>query len=348
MPRLSRVLLVLAVLVTACNIERRQPIGPENNVSRIMVMPDSVTLDPMGVWTFGVYGRTAAGDSVPVTVRWSASAGSITQDAYFQADSSESDVTVTATLSNSTIAGSAVVHKRRVVQLILQPDPVTLSPGQTQQFTTRGVRNSGDTVSVNATYAATGGTITQSGLYTAGSTPGTFLVIATRRALADTAVVTISNAPVASVRVSPSSHNPHVTRNAQLTATLPDAAGNSLSGRLITWSSTAPSVASVSASGMVSAVAVGSPTITATSEGQSGTASVNVALVPVATVTVTPGSAGLRPGASMQFAAAMKDSAGNVLTGRALAWSSDAPSVATGSANGMATAVALRPATIKA
>ena len=77
MPRFSRVLLVLAVLVTACNIERRQPIGPENNVSQVLVMPDSVTLDPLGAWTFGVYGRTATGDSVPVTVRWSASAGSM-------------------------------------------------------------------------------------------------------------------------------------------------------------------------------------------------------------------------------------------------------------------------------
>jgi len=83
MPRLSRVVLVLVLLVTACNIERRHVVGPESNVARVLVMPDTITIDPLGVWTFSVYGRTTAGDSVPVSVLWSASAGDITQGAFF-------------------------------------------------------------------------------------------------------------------------------------------------------------------------------------------------------------------------------------------------------------------------
>src|SRR5213079_1687758 len=61
-----------------------------------------------------------------------------------------------------------------------------------------------------------------------------------------------------------------------------DASGNALTGRTITWSSSDNSVATVSSSGLVSGVVAGSATITATSEGQSGTAA----------ITVTPPSAG--------------------------------------------------------
>lgn len=61
-----------------------------------------------------------------------------------------------------------------------------------------------------------------------------------------------------------------------LTATLRDSQGNPLTGRAVAWSTSAPGVATVSSSGLVSAVAVGSTTITATSEGQVGQASITV------------------------------------------------------------------------
>src|SRR5207249_11887369 len=76
----------------------------------------------------------------------------------------------------------------------------------------------------------------------------------------------------------------------QLTTTLKDAAGNVLSGRSVTWASGTPAVATESSTGLVTGVAAGAATITATSEGQSGTAAVTVNLVPVASVTVSPAS----------------------------------------------------------
>src|SRR5439155_18708328 len=62
----------------------------------------------------------------------------------------------------------------------------------------------------------------------------------------------------------------------QLTATPRDANGNVLSGRTITWSSDNATVATVSTSGLVTAKVAGSAMITATSEGQSGSASITV------------------------------------------------------------------------
>ncbi|MGH7614975.1 MAG: metallophosphoesterase, partial [Gemmatimonadales bacterium] len=67
----------------------------------------------------------------------------------------------------------------------------------------------------------------------------------------------------------------------QLTATPKDGGGAQLSGRSIIWSSGAASVASVTSTGLVTGVSLGSTTITATSEGQSDTAG----------ITVTPGEA---------------------------------------------------------
>lgn len=354
MPRVSRVVLaVVVLLVGACHVEERRPAGPDNNLAQVLVAPDTITLDPLEVWQFGVFGRTAAGDSIPVSVDWSASAGLIDASALYTADTSEDDVTITAQVRSVVpgalpLLGRAIVHKRRVVQLILQPETVSLLPGASQQFATLGVRDRADTVPVQVSYSATGGAITPTGLFTAGSTPGSYRVIATRRALADTAMITILNPPVASVSVSPSSKSLYVGNSSQLTATTKDAAGNVLNGRTITWSSSAPAVATVSASGMVRAMSVGSATITATSEGQNGSSAVSVAVVPVASVTVTPATSLSRIGTGAQLTATTKDSAGNVLTGRVVTWTSDAPGIATVSANGYVTAVAAGSATITA
>jgi Bacterial Ig-like domain (group 2) len=63
----------------------------------------------------------------------------------------------------------------------------------------------------------------------------------------------------------------------QLTATLKDASGNTLSGRTVQWSSSDAAIASVSSAGLVTGMAVGGPaTITATSEGKTGIAQVSV------------------------------------------------------------------------
>src|SRR5439155_8194305 len=55
-----------------------------------------------------------------------------------------------------------------------------------------------------------------------------------------------------------------------------DASGNALAGRVVTWSSSNTSVATVTGSGLVTGVAAGPATITAASEGKNGTAAITV------------------------------------------------------------------------
>jgi hypothetical protein len=84
-------------------------------------------------------------------------------------------------------------------------------------------------------------------------------------------------ATVASVAVTPSSATMASKGTLQLSAVAKDASGNALSGQSFTWTSSAPSVATVSSTGLVTDLADGGPvTITATAGGQSGSAVISV------------------------------------------------------------------------
>jgi alpha-tubulin suppressor-like RCC1 family protein len=96
---------------------------------------------------------------------------------------------------------------------------------------------------------------------------------------------------VASVAVTPTTATVTVAGTQALTVTVRDAAGAALSGRAVTWTSGAASVATVSAGGVVTGVSAGGPvTITATSEGKSGTAQLTVTGPAVALTTDTFGA----------------------------------------------------------
>src|SRR5207244_587993 len=268
---------------------------------------------------------------------------------------------------------------------------------------------------------------------------GTATITATSEGKSGTASVTVSNTPVATVSVSPASINLQTGQTSQLTATPKDAAGNPLVGRAVTWATSNGSVATVNATGLVTATGAGSATITATSEGKSGTAGVTVTAptgqfaigdsvqatvatwvrnisqppadpatgtppsvigtqaagargvvdsgpvlnttsggdgairyhvlftsapsgwvvqdylakivptVPVASVTVTPATAGLVVGGTVQLTATPKDANGNPLTGRTIVWSSSDNTIATVNGSGLVTgAGAGGPVTITA
>lgn len=79
-----------------------------------------------------------------------------------------------------------------------------------------------------------------------------------------------SGPPVASGTVTPRADSGFVGRSVQFSAEPRDASGSRLTGRTIAWASSASAVATVDAGGQVSVVGAGQATITATSEGKSG------------------------------------------------------------------------------
>src|SRR6266487_1268334 len=85
--------------------------------------------------------------------------------------------------------------------------------------------------------------------------------------------------PVASVVVTPQTSTIGPGETVHLSAVPKDAAGNTLSGRTITWSTSDASVAMVSTAGLVTGVAAGSATISATAEGKAGQSAITVKFI---------------------------------------------------------------------
>jgi hypothetical protein len=122
-----------------------------------------------------------------------------------------------------------------------------------------------------------------SGTPTATAAQATYTITASNASGMTSAPVTLTviAIPIASVRVTLATPLLTPGQTVQAQATPLDSSGNSLSGRTVTWSSLAPSVATVSADGVVTAVGAGSSIISATSEGKTGTAAFAVQIAPV-------------------------------------------------------------------
>lgn len=155
-----------------------------------------------------------------------------------------------------------------------------------------------------------------------------------------------SSPTVSSVTVSPSSLSLDLngTKTGTLTATVN---GTNNPSQAVTWSSSNTSVATVSASGVVTAKATGNATITAISQAddtKSGTCTVNVSdsTVHVTGVTLNKNSTSITVGSTETLTATVSP---NNATDNSVTWSSSNTSVATVS-NGTVNAVATGNATI--
>ena len=255
-------------------------------LTQVILTPATASLQTGATQQFSASGRLSDGSTSAVTVTYSATGGTMTTGGLYTAGSTAGTFRVIATQQGGTLADTSAVTLTvpapALTQVVLTPGTAALNTGATQQFSASGRLSDGSTSAVTVTYGATGGTVTTGGMYSAGATAGTFRVIATQQGgtLADTSAVTLTAAPVATVSVSPASASVVAGGTQQLTATLRDAAGSTLTGRTVTWSSGNGAVATVSASGVVAAVTAGSASITAASEGQQGTSAVTVTTPP--------------------------------------------------------------------
>lgn len=135
---------------------------------------------------------------------------------------------------------------------------------------------SGQAVSWNTSDAAIA-TVGQTGLVT-GIGAGSATITASVGTHQGSAVVTVTLVPVASVLVTPATNALYVGETQQLTAVARDSAGNILANRTTTWNTSDGTMATVSSSGLVSAIGVGGVTITATIGAKSGEAAASVGL----------------------------------------------------------------------
>ena len=143
------------------------------------------------------------------------------------------------------------------------------------------------------------------------------------------------NVPVTGVSVSPTTVSLINNETQQLTATItPSDASN----KMVSWTSSNPSVATVSSTGLVSGVSGGSTTITATTQDGGKTASsevtVTIVNIPVSGISVSPTTAKLNIGQKTQLTTTIEPSNAS---NKIVSWSSGNNSIATVSSTGLVT-----------
>ena len=120
-----------------------------------------------------------------------------------------------------------------------------------------------------------------------------------------------------------------------------------MAGAEFSWESSDAAVATVDAGGLVTAVAEGVATITASAGEASGSAVVPV-MQPVASVEVSPSAETIGLGSTLQLTAEAFDENGEAVAGVEFSWESSDAAVAAVDAGGLVTGVAVGTATITA
>jgi hypothetical protein len=201
--------------------------------------------------------------------------------------------------------------------LEITPNPQTLAINATQQFTVVGKDFAGVVVPVSPAWTATaGGAINASGMFTAGTVPGTFAnsITASSNGKSATATVIVTAGPLATITLTPTPITLAIGATQQYVAVGKDAAGNVVAFTP-TWSVIAGG-GSINSSGLFTAGTV-SGTYTNTVQVNSGTiratGTVTVTPGPLATLVVTPNPVTLNANATQQFSVVGKDANGNTV-----------------------------------
>ena len=124
----------------------------------------------------------------------------------------------------------------------------------------------------------------------------------------------------------------------QFRAEVRDQNGQPMASASVTWASNAPVVATVNASGLVTAVGNGTATITATAGSVSGTAAVTVAQT-LNAIVVTPAADTVVAGDTLRLTAEARDANGSAVAGAEFAWASGDTAVAVVDTTGLVTGV---------
>lgn len=264
---------------------------------------------------------------------------------------SSGTATITASSEGRSATAAVNVSPRPVSSVVLSPGQATMAAGQSLQLTVSLTDVNGQVLTGRQVAFATSNvqvaTVSATGLVT-GVAPGSVTITATSEGSTGTAAITVTPEPVASVDISPASGSVVVGSTLQLYATPRSVAGQPLSGRSVTWSSGAPGLASVSATGLVTGLTTGNAVVLASVEGKQGSAMITVRQVPVASITINPASGTMAVGQTVTLSAQTLDATGNVLTGRVVGWSSSDQTVATVDNNGVVTGIAAGTVTISA
>ena len=160
--------------------------------------------------------------------------------------------------------------------------------------------------------------VAQDGTITGHALGGPVRITATVDGVSGDAQITVQPFPIARIDITPSQVGVPVGGSTELVATAYDAQGQPLPDRIPFWTSSAPTIAAVTSTGIVLGMAEGGPvTITATAEGKTGTATVTVTPRPATQLGFVqePGAATAGKPISPAVRVAVRNDQGGTVTG---------------------------------
>ena len=179
---MARGLVLISLIFFVCLVAGCGGSGGNGNSVSIAVNPLSVTRSPGGIANFTA--TVAGGDST--AVEWDVvepSGGSVTSTGVYTAPGEIGTYHIRARyIPDASKTATATVTVRDGVVVVIDPETITLSPGDSTQFSAMVTGTSYSAVTWSVEEGSDGGSVTDSGLYTAPSADGIYHVVATSSA----------------------------------------------------------------------------------------------------------------------------------------------------------------------
>jgi len=332
--------------------------GPSRSLVSIAITPANAALLLGTLQQFMATGTYSDHSSQDITdsVTWSSSDISVASIAGGGLATALTLGSVTISATSGSVSGSTTVNVQSAVLSSITVRPVNnkIAPFTSQQFQAIGTYTDGSTHNVtgqvswtssNTAVATIGGSGRAKALI-----PGPTTITATLGSISGSSTLDVSNATIVSISVTPSRRT--IAPGTRLTFTATGVFSDHTTQvitRDCTWASDNHAVATVGAGGTATAIGPGTANISATFNGVSGMAPLNVSSATLSSISVTPASAVLAPTTSANCVATgtFSDGSSQVIT-NIVTWTSSAPNVASVNRGGKVTAQSHGDATITA
>jgi len=254
-----------------------------SQVAKVSLAPKSFTLQPRQSGAFSAKAVDSVGNPISVasSVDWESSNPSVAtvDDSGNVMALTPRTTSVSASIGSVQSVGAVTVQPSAPASLTLTPSSLDVTLGSTLKIAAV-VRDSSGAPIPGAVVAWTSGNANVATVDATGGVTGKAVGIASIRAQSGNAVsfaaVTVLTIPTKTVAVTPASVTVDLGATARFTATVRDPNGQTLSDRAISWASSQPFVAKVDSNGVATAVGPGATTITASSGGINGSATLTV------------------------------------------------------------------------
>ena len=207
------------------------------DIDHIIITPDPISISVGVSIQFYAYAYDMFNNIIPsVVFNWSCTGGIINETGYFTCTNTSCSITVTA--MNGTI--SCTIFPNVIVEpidyIVVVPDPVTITVGDSQQFTATAYDEYANEIpGVGFDWLTDVGSIDATGFFTAQSVPGVGMVTATNGTITGAATVLVEPGLIDHIIVIPNPVTIVAGETQQFTATAYDEYNNVILGVDFNW-----------------------------------------------------------------------------------------------------------------